>query len=112
MVIPKPSQRGQAPKGLLNVNKLTFITNTTEDLKKDSMKTEATFTDNTQLLSIGLVIGVSYDFTKNWRINADTTYRYDNYQVAYRNADKEDILNALTIKQDNYLFTLSIEKRF
>lgn len=70
------------------------------------------YEENTELLTIGLTLGTTYKLSKNLDLSAQYNYRYDTYQVAYRNQDDTTILNSMTVKQDNHTFGLSLAYKF
>lgn len=74
--------------------------------------TQIKYEDNTELLTIGLTLGTTYKLSKNLDLSAQYNYRYDTYQVAYRNQDDTTILNSMTVKQDNHTFGLSLAYKF
>ena len=90
-----------------SANKVSYIINT-----QSSSPTTIRYTQDTNLLSIGLLLGLDYEITDNLKLNTDFTYRHDYYQVAYRNTQNTTVLNALTFQQSNYLFSIALNYRF
>lgn len=74
--------------------------------------TTIVYEDNNELLTIGLSLGTMYKLSENLFLNGQYNYRYDTYQVAYRNQDNSTILNSMTLRQDNHMFSVGLSYKF
>lgn len=90
-----------------NVNKVSYILN-----NNNSVPTIAEFQDDTYVLDIALTLGSSYQFSKHLSFDLGYVYKYDLYQVSYRNQDSKSILNQLSINQDNHMLKMGLNYRF
>lgn len=90
-----------------NVNKLNYIFGANR-----FVPTVAEFQDDTYVLDIALTLGSTYELTKNLSFDFGYVYKYDLYQVSYRNQDAKSILNQMTLNQDNHMLKMGLNYRF
>lgn len=90
-----------------SLNKLSFVTD-----KGILDPTEMTYEDNTYLLDIGLNLGTNYRINKDFSIDLAYVYRYNQYQVSYRTAENDQVLNNMSFNQDNYNIKLALNYQF
>lgn len=100
--------KGKTVSTSTNLNKVSYIVQQNQALTP----TTAKFEEDTPFISVGLETGLSYEVVKNFTLNADVTYRYDTYQLSYRNADAPIVLNQMTARQDNYAMQIGLEYKF
>jgi len=90
-----------------SVNKLTFVTD-----EAVLTPTKMTYTEDTTLLNINLILGANYPVTNN--VDIDIFYRYSRsqYQFSYRTEEDSSIENSLTEQQDNHGIGINLNYRF
>ena len=74
--------------------------------------TEITYTDDSYVLDINLLLGSSYHISKNLDLDIGYVYKNSRYQVAYRTAHNAAILNALTFSQDSHGVRVGLNYKF
>jgi len=102
--------KGKSTTISTNINKLSYIT-TSGGYNSFKVPTKMTYEDDTSVLNLTLVTGVSYDISHAWRFNGEFSYRASYYQFAYRN-EGSGILNALANQQDQWISTVGLTYRF
>lgn len=102
--------KGKSTTISTNINKLSYIT-TLGGYNSFKVPTKMTYEDDTSVLSLTLVTGLSYDLNTNWRLGGEFSYRAAHYQFAYRNQGS-GVLNALTKQQDQWISTVGLTYRF
>lgn len=102
------SVKGDTAKTSTNANKLTFVT----VQNPVSVPTTITYQDDTAVLEIKLNLGVSYEISDDWTLDCVYSYRASNYQVSYINEDAPNVLNQMTLKQDNHSIGLGLNYKF
>lgn len=90
-----------------NVNKLSYVLN-----RSNFTPTVAQFEDDTYLFDIALTLGTKYNITKNISFDLGYVYKYDVYQISYRNQDSSAVLNQLSCKQDNHMLKTGLNFKF
>lgn len=90
-----------------NVNKVSYILNTTS-----FMPTIAQFEDNTYVFDIALTLGLTYKIFENLSFDLGYVYKYDMYQVSFRNQDFSSVLNQLSFRQDNHMLKTALNFKF
>ncbi len=90
-----------------NVNRLSYVLN-----RSDFMPTVAQFEDDTYLFDIALTLGTKYNITKNISFDLGYVYKYDVYEISYRNQDFSSVLNQLSCKQDNHMLKTGLNFKF
>lgn len=90
-----------------NVNKVNYILNSTS-----FVPTVAQFEDNTYVLDIALTLGCTYKILENLSFDLGYVYKYDMYQVSYRNQDFTTVLNQLSFRQDNHMLKTALNYKF
>lgn len=90
-----------------NVNKLSYVLN-----RSNFTPTVAQFEDDTYLFDIALTLGTKYNITKNISFDLGYVYKYDIYQISYRNQDSSSVLNQLSCKQDNHMLKTGLNFKF
>lgn len=90
-----------------NVNKLSYILG-----NNNYVPTIAQFQDDTYVLDIALTLGSTYNISKNLSFDLGYVYKYDMYQVSYRNQDSSSILNQLSFRQDNHMIKTALIYKF
>ncbi len=76
------------------------------------MPTVAQFEDDTYLFDIALTLGTKYNITKNISFDLGYVYKYDVYEISYRNQDFGSVLNQLSCKQDNHMLKTGLNFKF
>ncbi len=102
--------KGDTAKTSTNATKVTAVINGISP--QTYSPTTIKYEENTELLTIGLTLGTTYKLSKNLDLSGQYNYRYDTYQVAYRNQDNTQVLNAMTVRQDNHTFGISLAYTF
>ena len=74
--------------------------------------TDITYTDDSCVLDINLLLGASYHISKNLDLDIGYVYKNSRYQVAYRTAHNATILNALTLSQDSHGVRVGLNYKF
>lgn len=90
-----------------NLNKVTYVIGSS-----NLTPTVAEFEDDTYVIDIALTLGTTYKFTDNLMIDLAYVYKYDAYQVSYRNKDSATILNQMSFEQDNHMIRTGLTYRF
>ncbi len=102
--------KGKSTTISTNINKLSYITSM-NGYNSFKVPTKMTYEDDTSVLTLTLVTGLSYDLSDHWRVNGDFSYRAAYYQFAYRN-EGSGILNSLSEQQDQWISTVGLTYRF
>lgn len=90
-----------------NVNKVTHIVG-----QNNVSSTIAEYEDDTYVFDLGLTLGTTYQFNKNLAFDLGYVYKYDIYQLSYRNQDSRSVLNEITVEQDNHMIKAGLVYRF
>lgn len=99
--------KGESANISTSANKLSYVTGTI-----NSNQTTITYTEDTYVLDINLIIGATYHIFKNLDLDCAYVYKNSHYQVEYRTAQRSDILNALTFEQDSHGLKVGLNYKF
>lgn len=90
-----------------SANKLSYVTDTI-----NTNPTTITYTEDSYVLDINLIIGTTYHISNNFDLEFSYIYKNSEYQVEYRTAERNDILNALTFNQDSHGLRIGLNYQF
>lgn len=95
--IGKQNMIGKTAVFSTNADKALYVTSEPQD----NVPTQVEYVEDTYVISLAFLTGLSYTLTKDIELELNLEYRQDTYQSAYINVNAEQIIhNGLTFKQD------------